>query len=285
MNDETEANPASVVEETQPQQAEAETFDDLDLVDEGEEESPVVETVKIERNGKTFEIPKELEGEMLMHQDYTKKTMTLAEERKAAQAEIESQRQAVQQREADIEVFAELKQLEARKTQLESLDPNELRALRDSDPLEFDRLEREYDRIERAIRDKNDHLSKRQREIEEAGERERANYRQAQLAEAAKMVPNFTDEKRTSLEKLAIEKGGYTADQLKLASAADYALLDLAADGLKLRQARQNAAKQKAAATAEPAAEIRGRAAPVKALDDRASTEAWMKARNQVVSR
>ena len=56
--------------------------------DVGEEEEnlepvPELEYVTVERNGKTFQVPKELEGEFFMQADYTKKTQTVAERAKA----------------------------------------------------------------------------------------------------------------------------------------------------------------------------------------------------------
>ena len=51
--------------------------------DEGLAEAAEIEYVTLERNGKSYQVPKELEGEFLMQSDYTKKTQTVAERAKA----------------------------------------------------------------------------------------------------------------------------------------------------------------------------------------------------------
>lgn len=281
MDTEAEATPAPD-DNAQVIEPVTEAEEDVTLEEENDgSETDSPEFIEIERGGKTFTVPKELEGELLMQQDYTKKTMALAEERKAAQAEAEAIKSELTKRQADFDTYVEVKNLEARKAQLEAIPKDDLLRLREEDPVTFDQLDREYDRIERALAAKNEHLSRRTQEIAQAQEREIATRRERTIAEASAKIPNFTDERRAALEKLAVEQGGYTADQIKLASAGDYVLLDLAAEGLRARQARKAAAKQQAAAAPAPAAEIRGRAAPVKATDDRANIDSWMKARNE----
>lgn len=262
MTDETEANPAPVADDVRATDMEAETVETNEVQNDADTEAdlgePAVETIKIERNGKIFEIPKALEGELLMQQDYTKKTMTLADERKAAEADIQAQRQAFARQTADVETYVTYKTLTEQKAQYDALDPQALRQLQHENPAEFDRLDREYDRIERAIAKTEQTMAQRQAETATQAQQRATAEREQTLAESARAIPNFTDERRTALEKLAVEKGGYSADQIKMATAGDYVMLDLAAEGLKARQNRQAAAKLTAAADVEPAAEITG---------------------------
>jgi hypothetical protein len=277
MELETEANPAPE-DDTRPLETEAEAeTGELDNETEGE---PEVETIEVERGGVKYTIPKALEGELLMQSDYTKKTMTLAEEKKATEAEYTAKREAIALREANIDLHADIKGLEAQKAQYLAITQQQWQQLA---PEEQDKLERDFDRIERNLHKANQNAEALKAELAQRSEREIATYHEKQIAEAARVIPDFTT-RRPELEKLATEIGGYA--DLKQASAADYRILDLAAEGLKARESRAKAAKQQTAATAQPAAEIvKGRTPVIKPLDDRAGTDAWMKARNEQARR
>jgi len=58
-------------EDTEPEPVEGEA---------GELADPAPEYVTLERNGRQYQVPKELEGEFLMQSDYTKKTQTVAQQ-------------------------------------------------------------------------------------------------------------------------------------------------------------------------------------------------------------
>src|SRR5215204_3179929 len=88
---------------------EAPTSDDFDSghdtdVDAGDEEgllegpteaeTEAEELEEIERNGKKYKIPTALKSELLMQQDYTRKTQEVAEQRRA----IEAEQQALEER-------------------------------------------------------------------------------------------------------------------------------------------------------------------------------------------
>jgi hypothetical protein len=276
MELETEANPAPE-DDTRPLETEAEAeTDELDNETDGE---PEVETIEVERGGVKYTIPKALEGELLMQSDYTKKTMTLAEEKKATEAEITAKREAIALREANVDLHANIKTLEAQKRQLEAIPGDRIQRLRAEDPAEYNRLVGDYQAVQTALANAKDQQTALHNELTSRAERAIATSHEKAIEEAARTIPDFLT-RRPELEKIATEIGGYT--DLKQASAGDYRLLDLVAEGLKARESRAKAAKQQTAATAQPAAEIvKGRTPVTRPLDDRASTAAWMKARNE----
>lgn len=117
--------PDPVVEEvvTTPDATE-ETTEQLETPDTQVEESQAeeIETVEIERDGKKLKIPKLLESELMMQSDYTRKTQTVAEERKAVQAERERVQQEAQMHQELIDDVAELKGIEKRLRMFQNID-------------------------------------------------------------------------------------------------------------------------------------------------------------------
>jgi hypothetical protein len=166
-------------------EAEAET-DELDNETDGE---PEVETIEVERGGVKYTIPKALEGELLMQSDYTKKTMTLAEEKKATEAEITAKREAIALREANVDLHANIKTLEAQKRQLEAIPGDRIQRLRAEDPAEYNRLVGDYQAVQTALANAKDQQTALHNELTSRAERAIATSHEKAIEEAARTIP------------------------------------------------------------------------------------------------
>jgi hypothetical protein len=188
MELETEANPAPE-DDTRPLETEAEAeTDELDNETDGE---PEVETIEVERGGVKYTIPKALEGELLMQSDYTKKTMTLAEEKKATEAEITAKREAIALREANVDLHANIKTLEAQKRQLEAIPGDRIQRLRAEDPAEYNRLVGDYQAVQTALANAKDQQTALHNELTSRAERAIATSHEKAIEEAARTIPDF----------------------------------------------------------------------------------------------
>jgi len=82
------------------------------ISDEGEEQEPEPEYTEIEFEGKHYEVPKELQAAIMKNADYTQKTQTLAEERRALEEQQQQVQQTQQQLGINFEKRAELVMVE-----------------------------------------------------------------------------------------------------------------------------------------------------------------------------
>lgn len=89
---------------------------------EGEGQAPEIELIEIERNGKKFSIPKELESELLMQSDYTRKTQEVAALRKQFQTQQEQLAVQAQATEQELQARGVLFQIDNQLQQLQQLD-------------------------------------------------------------------------------------------------------------------------------------------------------------------
>lgn len=118
-------NPA--IEQQAPEEVEIEQ--ELDVSEapegegaEGERQEPEIELIEIERNGKKFSIPKELEPELLMQSDYTRKTQEVAATRKQIQAQQEQLAFQAQATEQELQARGVLFQIDNQLQQMQQLD-------------------------------------------------------------------------------------------------------------------------------------------------------------------
>lgn len=116
-------------------------LEDLEVTDDESATTEDDELDEIEKNGKKYKIPKALKDDFLMHQDYTKKTQSVAEERKALEAQHEAVRQQAEFQQAHIQEIVKFNRIGEELGKFEGVDWN---ALYDSDPVEAMKLDRHY---------------------------------------------------------------------------------------------------------------------------------------------
>ena len=131
MADASELSTVAAIEQQTPEveKDEPQTLDDTLDADaiEGEEQDdegaePDVEFVEIERNGKRYSVPKELEGEFMMQADYTRKRQAAAEQEKALTAREQQIADRSQATDDELQARAALMGLDSQINQYGQLD-------------------------------------------------------------------------------------------------------------------------------------------------------------------
>lgn len=139
------AVPEAVVQDNQDAvEVEVEVLDD-DLDATGEQPATEEEELEeIERYGKKYVIPKVIKNELLMHQDYTRKTQEAAEVKRTYE---ERQTELDKQAEFQQAHFDEIVKLNNVGLQLQQYQQVDWNALYDSDPVEAMKLDRQFNAL------------------------------------------------------------------------------------------------------------------------------------------
>lgn len=284
MDTETATTPAAddvAHVDTEAEVANADTADqgdiaELELDDEG---NPIAQDEDFDEveygEGKKFKLPRELNRGFLREADYTQKTQALAQERQAFAAE---QSQHAEMTTALRSQIGKVHALEERAErfkqvpwdQLRAEDPDAWRELRDEYALTRDDLAQAKQELEKG---ENDYRAK----VAEDANKHLAAVDKA-LADPKTGIPGWGPQKAQEIASFAGTQG-YTPADLRQASATDWKILNLAAEGAKALKAKQQVQRHTQAQTTTPAAPIKG-AAPPRGLSDRMSTKEWMDRRN-----
>lgn len=210
------------------------------------------EDVEIEMDGIKAKVPTPLKDAFLRHQDYTRKTMDLAEGRKAYEAERDAFKQSATQIAANFQGFVQLATLNAQIQQMAALDttgwsPEQVQA----GATQLARLQQQAAALNTNLTQTAQHRTQsEQAQFEQA--------RQAAFQEAAARIPNFTDKRRAEIEAFA-QDAGVPADALQeISSAWEWEVLHFADIGRKFIERQRKAATVKAAHAGTPAAMLGG---------------------------
>lgn len=206
MLDPSEAEPEKEAPEAQPVEAEAEQ-----PTEEATEDDPVV-TVKID--GKDVEVKlSELKNGYQRQADYTRKTMEVSEQRKAAEAETAKARQ---EREAYAQNLNRLQaQLEATLQETQQVDWEKLL---ESDPVEY--LKQQHLAQARQAKLQQVYAAQQQVAAQQKAEAEEAHARHLQAQHQALLdkLPEWKDAKKADAERSAIRdfliREGFEAEAL-----------------------------------------------------------------------
>lgn len=150
-----------------------------DIVESPESSEPVDDGDEIEHEGEKYKVPKALKDAFLRQQDYTQKTQSVAEQRKAVEAQsAEIQRRAAAQQ-ANIAEYAEAYSLDNQLNQYAGINWSELI---DADPVHAMKLDRQM----RELQQKRDAVvaSVTQKQRTQAEETQRANAKQIEEGRA-----------------------------------------------------------------------------------------------------
>ena len=210
------------------------------------------ELADLEVNGRVLKLPKAdaeaLKAERLMQADYTRKTQTLAEERKALEERAQLTQFLEQVRQAQFGTAVEVKVLTDRLAQYDAVD---WAALHQEDPSRAFELIAQRDRDRAALEGKN-------RELQEASQRATqmtAQQRQQMLAKGQEVLrakfPNWSPELGASILE-STRTYGYS-DQ-ELSQVTDPRLVEVLHDAMQWKKLQATKAKtiEKKVATAKP---------------------------------
>lgn len=294
MNTETAANPADGSEVTPFEETSARTEAHAPAVGDDQNDGNAAETseidgldnllanedpefAEIEIDGKTFKVPAELKDGYLRDADYRRKTMDLAEQRRANEATQQQLEQRAKLDEAEFKAHVRSATLADTLQQFQQIDWD---AFEEQDPFEAQKAWRKFQSAQTEFGGLQSALAQHNAQKQQQAQQDFAKRRSQVLETVAREIPGFNTELQDKLEGFAVQYG-YSKEAIAAnADPADYKLMHLAYIGQQVIEQRKKAGQQKAAAAVVPAAEVKGRAAPIKPLDDRASVDQWMKARN-----
>lgn len=280
MADASELSNVAAIEQQTPEveNDEPQTLDDTLDADaiEGEEQEdgegaePDAEFVEIERNGKRFSIPKDLEGELMMHADYTRKTQETSALKKAQDARAEELDLRAAATEEELETRAAVRFMDQQMNQWANLD---WARLEQDDPLTAQSEWRKYQQMQALHGQAKAALDEKQKERSATAEREFATRLRETEDFARKNIPGFSAELDNKIADFARSELGHDEDTLKKAyNPRDYKALYLAYLGHQTLS-RQNA--KPSAPQAKPLTTIASKAAPAarKSLGDMSEAE------------
>jgi hypothetical protein len=170
-------------------------------------EAPAIEFVTLERNGKQYQVPKELEGEFLMQSDYTKKTQTVAEKVKALESREAEINQRLQATDEELDMRAELRSAKARIEQYAALSQEDWDAHYAKDYPATDRAWREYQMLKEKSGTLAQTLEAKATERTQKAEQDLATRVEETISFAQKEIPGWKPELTETLVKYAVGEG------------------------------------------------------------------------------
>jgi hypothetical protein len=280
MNIETAANPADAGVVTLPEaetdaaQTEAQTPAEggsdpiADLAREALGETPAeASPVEIEYEGKKFTVDPVLRDAFMRDADYRKKTMSLAEERKAFQSEREQLTATANQAKELREAETALAILDRDIASLSQMPTDGMtQADYDKAVARLQRLQTDRQALAGAITTEQ---QKAQTEWSQGLEKARADC----FREASARINGFTETRRDELEQFAISMGADKGEVALTTEPWAYELLHFADIGKKFIERQRNAANMRNAATGNPATTVGGASSGGKSPDDMSPAE------------
>lgn len=240
-------------------------------------DAPEPEYVTLERNGKQYQVPKDLEGEFLMQGDYTKKTQTVAETAKALEAREAALTQQAEASEAELNARATLKSVTKELDEYLKLTQEDWDAHENQDPLGTRKHERRMEFLKAQKADLDGVVNTASTERTEKAQQDLAKRVQETL-EAATKLPGVTAETRTAtIDKLInfATSEGIPEQVLKANWSPTFlALLHKAQIGAEFI-AKQSAARPVAKAPIVPLSTVKAASAPAasRSLSDLANSD------------
>ena len=128
MNDQAEEAVEETVEDVYSDDQVTDSVDDqndIDADDSEEDDSEIEEELEeVDINGKSYRIPKDLKSNIMMQQDYTRKTQEVAEQRKALESEQGRIRNIEASQQKHFKTYAEITSIDAQLAEYKEVDWN-----------------------------------------------------------------------------------------------------------------------------------------------------------------
>ena len=280
MSDMT-TNPATEVESgsgpAQPPQAEPE----LEVQEKPEEEQPDDGTLEdVEYDGATYSLPRKLKDALLRHADYTRKTQSLAEERRALEARVREEMAQVRQRQSLAEAHAVVGKLDAQLAQYRSVD---WAALKQANPVAaqqhfdaFSALARQRAQLHTLVSGKASHFSQQEKA-------ERTRRAAAAHAALRTTIPDWGGAKQDALYRFASQAFGFRGEELT--SVDDPRVIQMLHDAYLYRQSMKDARVQPEQRRAVPVTRVQGTARVTAEPQDSDDEKTWLKKRYAQLTR
>lgn len=293
-----EAQEEVTAPEVAPEQPAEEEFNPIDLDNPGQAEGPEedadsieslakealgqidpdkpedIEEIEIEWDGVKAKVPAPLRDAFLRHQDYTRKTMDLAEQRKAFEAQSQTFEQTAAQIAQNLNAVVDLAAVNKEIRRLSSLDTSGWpQSQIQQGRARLQELQSQAGQLTQVV-------NQRVNQVRETESQEMAKLRERAIAEAAAKIPNFTDKRRAELEQFAVDAGADPEVVQTLTDSWAFEMLHWADIGRKFIERQSKAASMKSASAGKPVRTVGGKSAGSKSPEDMSFEEfaAWREA-------
>lgn len=247
---------------------------EIQLDDDGNpvaQEPEVPELVEVERDGQKYSIPAALKDDFLRQADYTKKTQEVAESRKEVEARLAAIDKASTE---ELNARATVTYLERQKAELEATPISGL-----SDE-QIHYLRQQLSFVKQDIMDAKEGL--RTLEGQRASQMQQETAKRMEEADAVlqRDIPGWGAERANALIDFAKSQFGFTQAEIDgIHDPKIVKVLNSAFEASQVRTKQQVAQRVQAQNAVKPAATVKGGQQAVRGVDDRLSTDNWMKAR------
>jgi hypothetical protein len=252
---------------------------------EGDEQS-LPEEIEVEFNGKTYKVHPDLKDGILMRADHTRKTMEVAEMRKAVEAKEAEVQKAYETSQEVIQGRAVIHNIDSQLKQYTDLTPQQWQQLENEDPMAAMSHWRQFQQLKDQRSQVAQYLDKTQNELSERAAQETDKRLRETRAFAEKELKGWTPDLDNKITEFATKDLGFSVDALREQYTPQvYRTLYLAHIG-HLALQKQTAAPKVAAPAAQPLTKVTTRAnPPPSGLDDRLSADEWLKRRQAQLSK
>lgn len=173
--------------------------------EDSQEQTEAEEDAELEVDGVKLNVPKsvaeKLKAERLMHQDYTRKTQEVAEERKALAAEREQRQQE------DASDFAERSRAHQIAETLKQYEQVDWQAAWDNDPIAAGKAQAQIQAMHNEYARLNGSIAQRQQHRAMSEQQETAKRVQEAEAYVQREIPGWTDKRGEELKQFATSQG------------------------------------------------------------------------------
>lgn len=192
--------------------------DNQDLSDEGEDSgideaasAPDDNYEEYDLDGKKYNLPRDLKPYIMRHSDYTQKTMTLAEERRALEAARENFTKENETKTKDFDNIVKLKILDENIKQYEQVNWAQLS---ENDPVRWQTLFSQYTQLKDAKNSLAAELHNRKQELDRERERETAKLIADNRAIVERDISGWTPAREKQVKDFAVANYGLSAEEV-----------------------------------------------------------------------
>ena len=266
-----EAPEVENIEETQ------DVADPDNLEEEQEDLDAVDKFVEVDYNDTKYNVPEELKDAFMRNKDYTQKTQTLADERRALETHQAEFQQAMQLQQSNLEGYAQLASMSQQLQQYEGVDWQAFTAEAPEEAnqayIAFNELQRKAGALQNTLQQQQSEALQQQNAI-------RARQIEQGKAELARDIPDWSADLAEQLVDYGIKNGG---DERSIRAVTEPWMIKTLRKAMLYDKSLENATKPEPVKV-KPVSKVRGKATATK-NPDKMSTEEWLKWRNKQVHR
>ena len=240
------------------------------------------ETVEVEIGGLKFTVPKGVEAHIMKDADYTSKTQELAEGRKALESDRQTLTQQAEHQQKHLQDYGELAHIEKQLEQFRELD---WKAAQEEDADHAQLLGFQFQNLRDQREQIVGRIQKREYDSRVTAEREHATRKDQLTATLARDIPDYSPTKHTKMIEAAVQFGFTPEEVAAFADIRHFKALDVMLIGLEVLKRKRAATTQPAPEPVIPVPKAGGGCTPATGPTDKQGTDAWMRSRNQQLSK